>query len=708
MPRFRRHRSSSVGSYQESVKTTADSVKEAWGASKSLVSSLLLMKDSYGRSYLHTAFENDLYLAKCLLDRCQSLDDHEEGMQLPRNNWQERFLLQTNLESGYTPLHSAIMAKNLAAILLYLQHSSSSTGPMALLHAGLAEVSKAVDAEGLTPLQLLGKLQISKLKLCRANLHQSCLKIRSSNPREQRSVSFDYTQHEEDDEFEDLRDNMHLLTPIRDEGGTSVSQPETFSHAFEVVTFGRPRHCALGVISSSTGGQNIHRENKNDSEANPAVAAATFRPQRVQEFAQERVLREGSAVAVAAAAHHTLVACRNGHVYVFGLNKGGRLGLGDDCPQECPLPRRIMSLKRRHVVAIAAAENHSLCVTGDGMVFAWGSNQFGQLGESPNGVTSTTSRSLPKQVEELKQTPCVAVAAGERHSVALSKEGEVYVWGNNTSGQLGVSRRSGVQKVQRVEALWGSYQQQRKVAIAIAAADQSTLVLIAPVAGLTPVNTVYWWGHGNHAPMRVQFESTKPSTKTFDFPSIMATSQRLVNPVAIACAKYHNAAITADGCVYTWGTSSESLGRASEKNSPGGRTTSHRAMASPQLVADMLPENGGGFAVAISASEQHTAVVTDTGALFTWGVAHGKNVMGHEGVRWQPSPKRVPGVHRAVSVAVAKEHTIVLIGTTFPAIPPPSNMPSLETLSARTVARHVDLFNVIPILIMAEFTQVRS
>lgn len=634
-------------------------------------------------------------------------------MKLPRNNWQEQFLLQPNRESGYTPLHAAMVAKNLAAILLYLQYPTPSAGPMALLHAGMTDMTKVVDAEGLTALELLGKLQISNLRLCRLGLDQPAVNVKSLNYREQRSSSFEQAGYDEEDEFDVLRAHLHELPQVTDQAGILKHCVSPISHGFEVVTFGRPHHCALGVISSSSatagGASNVPRDNKNNSDANPAVAATTFRPQRVQEFAQERVLREGSAVAIAAASHHTLVACRNGDLYVFGLNKGGRLGLGDDCPQQCPLPRRILALRRRKVVAVAAAENHSLCVTLDGMVFAWGSNQFGQLGDNPTGSTGTTSRSIPKPVDDMKQTPCIAVAAGERHSVALSKEGEVYVWGNNTSGQLGVPRRSGVQKVQRVEALWAhgtsSFQQKRKIAIAIAAADQSTLVLIAPVTGVTQVNSVYWWGHGNHVPMRVQFESNKVPNTKLDLHGAMTATQRLINPVAIACAKYHNAAVTMDGCVYTWGTSSESLGRENTKTPESARSTTHRTTTSPQLVAGMLPENGGGFAVAVSASEQHTAVVTNTGALFTWGVAQGKNVMGHEGVRWQPSPKRVPGIHRAVGVAVAKEHTVVLIGTTFPAIRHPSGVSTLEFMSAHAVVQHVDLFNVVPILIMAEHIQ---
>ena len=76
-------------------------------------------------------------------------------------------------------------------------------------------------------------------------------------------------------------------------------------------------------------------------------------------------------------------------------------------------------------------------------------------------------------------------------------------------------------------------------------------------------------------------------------------------------------------------------------------------------------------------------------------------------MRWQPSPKRVPGVHRAVNVALAKEHTVLLIGSSFPRIQNPIGLESLDVLAARQVAKHVDLFNVIPILIMAERTEVR-
>jgi inhibitor of Bruton tyrosine kinase len=224
------------------------------------------------------------------------------------------------------------------------------------------------------------------------------------------------------------------------------------------------------------------------------------------------------------------------------------------------------------------------------------------------------------------------------------------------------------------------------------------------------VNSIYEWGHGNHVPIKVHLDNARAKESngarddTNKRMELSSKAERVVNPVAIASGKYHNAAITSDGLVYTWGLHAESLGR----NTNSLTKQQQRRNSSPQLLSGLFTEHGGGAAVAIAASDQRTAVVCDNGALFTWGTTDGKDVLGHEGVRWQQLPRQVPGVHRAVNVAVAKEHTVLLIGASFPAIPKQEGVLSLDLVAARSAARHVDLFNVIPISIMAERTEVNS
>ena len=228
----------------------------------------------------------------------------------------------------------------------------------------------------------------------------------------------------------------------------------------EVLTFGRADHYALGVpqFTTSSSGRGSGPDGKAGG-STMLIGEASCKPRRVESFALSALRRNWSnsvdssmqetsswdgvvdspAVAVAASTHHTLVCTQSGRLFAFGYGKSGRLGTGDE--NHRPLPTPIFGqLTNRIVVSIAAAENHSLCSTSDGKVFAWGSNSFGQLGtRKDSDPTSITSRLSPRRVEGLlKQSFVVAVAAGDRHSVALTKSGEVYCWGDNKSGQLGV------------------------------------------------------------------------------------------------------------------------------------------------------------------------------------------------------------------------------------------------------------------------------
>ena len=139
-----------------------------------------------------------------------------------------------------------------------------------------------------------------------------------------------------------------------------------------------------------------------------------------------------------------------------------------------------------------------------------------------------------------------------------------------------------------------------------------------PSLASLPVNTIYGWGHGNHSPMRVVFPTGNNSFASQSGSSNVYLRMICINPTAIACAKYHNVAITKDGKVYTWGLHSDSLGvfqhdsyskQKPRSNSVSGLSSSS-VISSPQLVTGMLAENGGGNAVAVSASDSHTAIVT--------------------------------------------------------------------------------------------------
>jgi inhibitor of Bruton tyrosine kinase len=548
-----------------------------------------------------------------LLQQARDLDDFVGA---PSSESMVRlFLTTTDHESGYSLLHDAVYRRDVVATLLLLRALGNNGGVTRVRPWQSLETMAVVDREGWTPRQLLAWQQRQDLLDCRRAIQQTAVVAAAKSsvePSAGRSRSQSTaTSIEDEDDLRLLSRHLNLLhsadsdeeseEPVNPVGPITMSFDIT-SYGCEVVTFGRAHHPALGVVT------NAHSDANASTTTATSSTSQSIRPQRVATFALAERDHHGGVVAVAGATHHSLFCTASGALYACGLGKGGRLGLPSTTHDGTTfVPTRLVSLSAWHVTAVAAAENHSLCVTACGNVFAWGSNRFGQLGLDPSSpgfsahcippdesswsaAQSTKScLNVPRRVDRLHQV--TAVAAGLRHSLALTQQGHVYGWGDNSAGQLGLARRSGIHKVQRIEALWGLATKEGRVALAICAADQSSLALTAPTRTdvFRPVNEVYWWGHGCPTPTRVHF---RKSTRGH------------VNPVAISCAQHHNVAVTSDGRVYTWGFG-ETLGTH--------KKSSNSSSSAPQLVTGLLPENGGGRVVAVSACDNHTAVVTDTG-----------------------------------------------------------------------------------------------
>jgi alpha-tubulin suppressor-like RCC1 family protein len=139
---------------------------------------------------------------------------------------------------------------------------------------------------------------------------------------------------------------------------------------------------------------------------------------------------------VAAGSGHTLALTADGRLYAWGSNEFGQLGDGTEVSTLLPvavgLTRELAGLRWSHV---AAGRYHTVAVTTDGRLYGWGSNRFGQLAS-----TSAIQHNLPTRVElpfRLKRTVWKQVAAGDVHTLALSTDGRLAAWGNNCAGQLG-------------------------------------------------------------------------------------------------------------------------------------------------------------------------------------------------------------------------------------------------------------------------------
>ena len=143
--------------------------------------------------------------------------------------------------------------------------------------------------------------------------------------------------------------------------------------------------------------------------------------------------------AITAGSYHSLALRSDGMVWAWGWNSSGQLG--DSTTTDHSTPAQVVGPGGTGfltgVTAIAAGFGHGLVLRSDGTVWAWGDNTYGELGDGTG-----TAHSTPVQVVGPGGAGFLigmtAIAAGNgSHSLALKSDGTVWAWGDNAYGDLG-------------------------------------------------------------------------------------------------------------------------------------------------------------------------------------------------------------------------------------------------------------------------------
>lgn len=142
---------------------------------------------------------------------------------------------------------------------------------------------------------------------------------------------------------------------------------------------------------------------------------------------------------VACGEHHSLVLTAHGEVYSFGCNLHGELGSGRRDSQEQAEKVNNHHLRGMPVRGIAAGAQSSMALSIGGQVFCWGCNGRGRLGLGPS-YDQETAVLIPTVVPNLPGV-ARAIAAGGQHSAVILRRGRLFLAGDNRSGQLGQSRK---------------------------------------------------------------------------------------------------------------------------------------------------------------------------------------------------------------------------------------------------------------------------
>lgn len=157
-------------------------------------------------------------------------------------------------------------------------------------------------------------------------------------------------------------------------------------------------------------------------------------------------------IQVACGSYHSVALTEDGEVYAWGSNNCGQLGLGVSNNQATP--KRVtghLSTYNKRIIAVSCGQSFTVALTEDGELYSWGYNGNGQL-----GIANNTNQQLPARVSNLVGKFIEKIACGMAHVLVLTDTGELYSWGANSYGQLGLGTTLNVSQPQliQVEERW--------------------------------------------------------------------------------------------------------------------------------------------------------------------------------------------------------------------------------------------------------------
>jgi hypothetical protein len=276
------------------------------------------------------------------------------------------------------------------------------------------------------------------------------------------------------------------------------------------------------------------------------------------------------AAQVAAGVEHTCARTADGELLCWGNNWSDQLGI-PDAPVD--VLRATAVVIDEPIVAVAAGESHTCMVAASGDVYCWGSDGQGQLGDGDPGKHSSRP-DTPVWMLPAAQDVC----SGDDFSCALTRDREVFCWGDNSEEQLGTT----------------------------GAPDVPVQLPVGGIAGITcggqhacawsEAGEIGCWGRNDRGQVGGgSFGGSAPLTMVAGLPAA----------TVVSAGDGHTCALTVEGEVWCWGSDSDGqLGDGGEN--------AHRA--SPVRVYGLAAA-----ATQVASGGAHTCAVLQDGVVSCWG-----------------------------------------------------------------------------------------
>lgn len=316
---------------------------------------------------------------------------------------------------------------------------------------------------------------------------------------------------------------------------------------------------------------------------------------------------------IACGIRHAALVTRQGEVFTWGEESGGRLGhgVGTNIIQ----PHLVESISVCPVDFVACGEFHSCAVTMSGELYTWGdgTHNAGLLGHGTD-----VSHWIPKRISgPLEGLLVTSVTCGPWHTALITSMGQLFTFGDGTFGVLGHGNRESISFPREVESLMGL----RTIAVACGVWHTAAVVevIVTQSSAATSSGKFFTWGDGDKN--RLGHGDKEARLKPTCVPALIDH-----NFCKVACGHSLTVGLTTSGQVFAMG--STVYGQLGNPNSDG---------KVPCLVEDKLI---GESVEEIACGAYHVTVLTSKNEVYTWGKgANGR--LGHGDIEDRKTPTLV-------------------------------------------------------------------
>ena len=239
---------------------------------------------------------------------------------------------------------------------------------------------------------------------------------------------------------------------------------------------------------------------------------------------------------------HSSAITSTGRVFMWGRNAEGQLGDGTNINRSLPIEitNRFSLTEGDKIIDISLGNWHSAALSLNGRVFTWGENSNGNLGNSTVINANTPIEITDRFTMQIIGEKIITIEMGGVHSSALTSAGRVFMWGRNSEGQLGTSNFSDRSVPTEITSRLSLILGEKVVSIALGGFHSSAL---------SSLGRVLMWGNNYNGMLGDGTNNNENDNNPIDITSGFYDE----NIVSLSLGQGHSSALSSSGRLFMWG-----------------------------------------------------------------------------------------------------------------------------------------------------------